>query len=309
MSKLFFAKFNINSNINQIDDNEINTILGELYNKIDDKKEYIKDIPYKFINEEGEEIVGFSEEIYNFTQIEKNKEKKIITGFLVRRMNTQIEEFDEKKRIAIPKVLDNTAASTMFYIDMEKEIITFTTRQRLGHLQIQSAFEGLFNRYMEEIGFKVFLILNPFEIDEIVDKMKKIHKIQATFIPPNAANRSAMEKLMNKKAQELKDSNVTSETVTLESDRKNKVGINKKSQKFEEIVSFIKTFLPKGYGETILEGENNKGDFMKVELKEQAPYTTNISEANKNDRLNLIKQSEDGINNFSVRETLKNLDH
>ncbi len=304
MAKLYFAKLNINSNINKINNDEINKILNELFTLIDDKEDYKKDIPVKYIDENGEEQITFREEYYNFSQIEKEADSKVITGWLVRRMPTYIEEFDADKRKSNPTVYDNTSASTMFYLNLEKEIITFTIKSRLRQLQIKEAFEGLLGKYVPNVGFKVHLITNPFDIDDMLRKMKKVHKVTTTLIPPNAANRTAMEKLMKEKSKELKAANVTTETIIWESDKKNNEGINKKSKRFRDLITVIKAFLEKGYGKTELEGENVKGEEIAFDSDNNAPFTEIISDVNKEDRITIKRLSEEGITKLAVKRTL-----
>lgn len=306
MAKLYFAKLNINSNINEITYEEIQDILQKLYNAIDDEVDYVKEIPVKYTDENGEEQITFRKERYNFSQIEKKDETKEITGWLVRRMPTHIEEFDSEERVSIPTVYDNTSASTMFYFNCEKEIITFTTKGRLGYLQITDAFEQLFGIYLEEIGFKVYLLKNPFDIDETLEKMKKVHKINTTLIPPNAANRGALEALFEDKTKELKEANVTTEKIMWETDKKNANGINKKSKRFLDLINLIKAFAKKGYGKTEIEGENSNGNLIEFDSEVDAPYIENISDVNKEDRQTVINISNQGIQKLDVKRTLDN---
>lgn len=306
MGKLYFAKFNINSNINEISDDDITYILNKLYNSIDDKKDYKKDVPVRYRDEEGETQYTFNTERYNFSQIDKDDETKSITGWIVRRMPTHTEEFDEEDRVSIPTVLDNTSASTMFYINFEEEIITFTTKGRFGYLQIMDSFEKLFEIYLEDISFKIYLIKNPFDIDEALDRMKVVHKITTTLIPPNAANRSALEQLFEEKTAEFKDTNITSETTTWETDKKNKKGINKSSERFKNFISIIKAFAQRGYGSTEMEGTNSEGTQIEFDFDKDAPYVEFISDDNKDDRTTIIKVSNQGISKLAAKRTLDN---
>jgi hypothetical protein len=305
VAKLYFAKLNINSNINKINNEEINKILNELYQLIDDQKDYKKDIPVKYTDDDGEEQITFREEYYNFSQIEKDMDSKVITGWLVRRMPTYIEEFDAAERKSNPTVYDNTSASTMFYLNLEKEIITFTIKSRLRQLQIKDAFEKLLGNYIPNIGFKVHLITNPFDIDDMLKKMKKVHKLTTILIPPNAANRTAMQKLMKEKSKELKAANLTTETIIWESDKKNNEGINKRSKRFRDLIKVIKAFLEKGYGKTELEGENVKGEEITFDSDTNAPFTEIISDVNKEDRITIKRISEEGILRLDVNRTSK----
>jgi len=307
MAKLYFAKLNINSNINKINHEGIQKVLNELFQLIDDTKDYKKEIPVKYIDDEGEEQITFREEYYNFSQIEKEVDSKVITGWLVRRMPTYIEEFDADNRKSNPTVYDNTSASTMFYLNLDKEVITFTIKGRLRQLQIKEAFEGLLESYIPNIGFKVHLITNPFDIDDMLKKMKKVHRVTTTLIPPNAANRTAMEKLMKEKSKELKAANITTETIILESDKKNNEGINKRSKRFRDLITVIKAFLEKGYGKTELEGEDIKGEEIAFDSDNNAPFTEVIADVNKEDRITVKRVSEEGILKLAVKRTTRKI--
>lgn len=304
MGKLYFAKLNINSNINEISEEEIKVILKNLYNAIDDKKDYIKEVPVKYNDENGEVQYTFREEKYNFSQIEKDESNMVITGWLVRRMPTFIEEFDNEERVSSPIVYDNTSASTMVYMNLENEIITFTTKGRLGYLQITEALEQLFGIYVEDIGFKIILKKNPFGIDETLKKMKKVNKITTTLIPPNAANREALEKLFEEKAEELKAINVTTEKIIWETDKKNKSGINKKSKRFKKLINLIKAFAERGYGNTEIEGENSRGNLIEFDSDKDSAYVEIIADENKEDRSTVIAVSNEGIEKLAVNKSL-----
>lgn len=308
MAKLYFAKINVNSVINEINDEEIKDIHEKLFKAIDDKVDYVKEIPSKYIDEYGNIQDTTQKERYNFSQIERDKDDKVITGWIVRRMPIHIEEFDNKERISTPTVLKNTSMSTMFYLNCEKQIITFTTKGRFGYLQIIEAFENLFEKYIEGIGFKIILINNPFSIDETLVKMKKVHKVTSTVIPPNAANRAALEALFKEKSKELKEANVTTETTVWETDKKNENGINKKSSRFKGLVNLIKAFAEKGYGKTEIEGIGSNGNLIKFDSDEDAPYVEDILDVNKEDRETVINVSTQGIQNLAVKLTIDNLE-
>lgn len=308
MVKLYFAKVNINSNINEISKQEVQCILERLFTAIDDGVDHVKEIPFRYTNENDEVHSGTREERYNFSQIDKDEETKIITGWLVRRMPTHIEEFDDEERVSVPTTYDNTSASTMFYFNCKEEIITFTTRGRLGYLQIMEAFESLFGTYIEDVSFKIYLIKNPYDIDETLRRMKKVRKITTTLIPPNAANRAALEALFEEKAEQLKDANVTTEKIIWETDKKNKNGLNKVSKRFMDLIDLIKAFAEKGYGSTELEGENSNGDFIEFDSNADAPYLESIPEVNKEDRQTIINTSNQGIQKLTVKRTIDRMD-
>lgn len=304
MAKLYFAKANINSHINNFTTEDVRKTLDILFKEIDDKKEYIKIIENKFEDEEGNEVQFEKVEVYNFSEIERNYDEKYITGWLVKRTPTYTEEFDKVARVSKKVVYEDTAVSTLFYFDLQTEIITFCTKNRMGYNQIMEYFEYLLNLFTPDITYKLMLLNDPFNLDDTIENMKKVHKVTTVLIPPNAANRSALQKLFEDKEEEFQESNTTKEIITLESDERNGKGLNKESSTFKRVISLAKAFMERGYGKADLEGENSKGELISYNSDKDSAYQVDIEDNLKESRIVLAEKSKNGIKRFFVKKTL-----
>lgn len=311
MAVLYYSKVNVNSNIHEVDDenNTIESIMDRLYNTVDDKKEFIKTEERNFLDENGEQKTVIKKEIYNFSQIEKveTENEKYITGWLVKRSPVFAEEFDLKKRVSKKVVRENDSISTMFYFDLQSEIVSFYSRLKFGHKQFNEAFEGLLDTFIEDIGFKVILIKNPFSLKEIFNMLHKVNKIEATLIPPNAANREALKKLFEKENEQMELANITKRTIFLETHIKNDKGMNIDSPLIKETLEVSEAYMEFGYSSVELEGVTKDGNRYKYISDKDSPYHTNIPDEVKEDRENLIDYVQKGIKRLLAKFTIEKL--
>ncbi|PHF53907.1 hypothetical protein COI41_15560 [Bacillus toyonensis] len=309
MAKLYYSKVNVNSNIHDVDKgiDSIESIMDRLYKALDDEKEYVKTLENTFEGDNGELKTVISKEIYNFSQLEKveTENQKYITGWVVKRTPVFAEEFDSKKRVSKKVVRENDSISTMFYFDLQSEIVSFYSRLKFGHKQVNDAFESLLDTFMEDIGFKVFLIKNPFSLREIIQMLHKVNKIETTIIPPNAVNREALKKLFEKENKPMAEANLTKKTISLETHVKNNKGMNIDSTLIKETLEVSEAYMEFGYSSVELEGETKEGNRQKYISDKDSPYQTDIPDEVKEDRANFIDFVQKGINKLLTKMTIE----
>ena len=151
MAQIYFSKFNINSEIYKVydDDGLKDKILKEVFEKIDENTRHTE--REKRRGEEEKEVT------YKFCNLIKNSKNKVICGRLVKIYEGEIQSYDAKNDTVITSNANNCAASSTFYFDLKSEEIAFITRNALGYNQFNKYFKALVEKYFEDITFEIFL--------------------------------------------------------------------------------------------------------------------------------------------------------
>ena len=206
---LYFAKVNLNSHIYELYDGEVdlNYVGNKILSNVNENAKFIDKVSY-----DGDVVYTAEYEFYN---IEKNIEKKVIYGWILKKADIFINKINkdsnETKKIAVPN-----DEAIKFYYDIDKETIIFHTTQRYGYIQFCNSFEGLLNKCMQDDGYKFSVSLRR-ENYSITDMRKKLSKVRGinylkiNVIPPNP-NEKILEnmKMKGKKIkEEYKKGNLT----------------------------------------------------------------------------------------------------
>lgn len=307
MAKLYYSKVNINSNIFDVYDKKttVQDIMKIVFDALDNKKEYKKTEVSTFLDDLGEAQVVEREEVYNFSELnkEENVNEKYITGRLVKRTPIFGEEFDNLTRTSKKVVHQNNSISTLFYFDLETEIVTFFSRQKLGYNQFMEAFEKLLDIHVDKIGFKVMLIKDPFSISERIKALHKVNKIKSTIIPPNV-NEEEIKALFEHKIQGMKNANVTKETKILETHTKNEKGIDLNAPEVKETLEVNEAYGVFGYTKLEVEGETKDGTSLVYDSDENSPYQTTIPDSVKENINSFIQFVQKGISALLAKRTV-----
>lgn len=195
MSIMYLAKVNVNSKIFEVYENEfkIKNILNEVYEKLDNSKEYEEETKVDYTDALGNESSYIRKSKYTFVELDRDDNKKIITGKLVRNFNRRTEEIENDKTEVS---YTDEAVSIYFYFDVKNELITFNSRQAFGYNQFTNAFNELLNKTIPGYGFEIFLQKDEDVLQEKLKSFKRINKITAVVIPPNS-NTKELEELRN----------------------------------------------------------------------------------------------------------------
>lgn len=300
MANVYYAKLNINSEIFKVYAGEvkISDILDALYEKINDKVEYVKTHTWSQKTVNGFEEKQ-SEEIYCFSNIEKNNDsRRYIHGRVIRRFPLFTEEYDEDTRNVRKIVHENNAVSINFYFDVDSEIITFCTRRNFGQLQFVDAFKELINECMSSVHFELFLIKDFLNIKERLKTVHKITRIKSVVIPPNA-NEEHLKELYDASIKNMEEANVAKRTSIFEVSHKSDKGININSKMVAEELDINEAGTAykkeRGYGKIEAQGEHRDGSKFSYDSDVDSPYITLIDEENKNITSYFVEASRNGI--------------
>lgn len=305
MAQLYFSKVNVNATIFDVYNEKIklSDILDELFQKLNDKKEYIKKEEKSIKDDDGNFELMIQEELFNFSELEKviDENRKYITGKLVRRYPLHAEQFDEKRRKSKEVTHYNNSTSIFFYFDLNSEIISFTERQKFGYKQFNVAFQELLNIFMDSTGFEIFLINDPFTIEERLKKAHKINKLKSTIIPPNN-NDSSIEELYSDEVAQLKESNVQKKTSIFEVHKNSFDGINIDAEMIKRAYSTVAIKnVSKGYGTIEVEGEEEDGTKFTFNSEVHSPFKTFIRDSIKSNKSLFIEKSNKAIESFRAK--------
>ncbi|NFQ86809.1 hypothetical protein FDG04_16210 [Clostridium sporogenes] len=281
MAVMYFSKFNVNSKIYEVREGRISIdeILKELFYKINDDKQYNFIKTNKVKQEDGnyeEKIVV--NDTYVFSELEKDESEMSIYGKMVRVYPMIGEKYNEELKKSEKAIVKNFSASIKFYFDIKKEIIAFCTPNHFGYDQFNFGFKHLCQEYIPNMEFEVFLQKNVSDLKAGLKNFKKVNKISATIIPANANEeelnilRESAEYMEN-----MEEAKITKQKVEFYASLKNDYGIDCESKMIKS------TFLQStnGYGNFVAEGVDNKGNDIIFNADENAPYTRNIKDSEK----------------------------
>lgn len=309
MPLLYFSKVNINSNIYEVYEGKtsVDDIMRKLFNAIDDMNEYEKIEIKTFTDQDGEEKIIENREKYNFSELTKHEDvhERYIYGKIIRRVPVFSEFFDENTRISESVVHENNSVSILFYFDMIREIIVFSSRLKFGYKQFNEGFQNLINQYLENVGFEIFLIKNPFSIKERLKGAHKITKIKATSIPPNV-NEEELKRMYSDDVKEMRSANVTKKTSIFEIHEKSKKGINLDAEVIRRALDSNEAYrtYSDGYGKLEVEGQHKDGTTFLFDSDVDSPYQVYLEEKNKNNVQELMATGKSGITIYLTKKVV-----
>lgn len=288
---MYLAKVNVNSKIFEVYENEfkIKNILNEVYEKLDNSKEYEEETKVDYTDALGNESSYIRKSKYTFVELDRDDNKKIITGKLVRNFNRRTEEIENDKTEVS---YTDEAVSIYFYFDVKNELITFNSRQAFGYNQFTNAFNELLNKTIPGYGFEIFLQKDEDVLQEKLKSFKRINKITAVVIPPNS-NTKELEELRNGLSyiSECQDANATKYKLEL-SDSNEDRGLNIQAKLIRDVVKAVSS----GYGDLTANGVNERDKAIMMKSNKDAAYTNIINE--KISKVEYNKESEDFIERF-----------
>lgn len=275
MAQMYFSKFNINSEIYEIyeDDSIRVKILDDILNKMD------TDIIY-------EEEKGNENYRYKFCDLEKNVNDRTVTGRLVKIFTGEVQSYNDQEDTVDIRESEDCASSCTFHFDLKTEQIAFITRRDFGYNQFNQYFKILLEMHIESITFEMFLENNINELRKKIYNFKKIISTEVVIIPPNA-NTDDFEALFGTSADEFRESNATKYTQRLDIPSRNDKGINPKTNFFERMFFGI----AKGYGEMTVKGKDQNKENITITSAEDTPYKKTIPD---NEKDSIIAFAERG---------------
>ncbi|UDN58256.1 hypothetical protein [Clostridioides sp. ES-S-0010-02] len=273
MPYMYMSKVNLNSKIYEVHDKKIKlqSILDELFDNISDEHSYIKDTVSTYEDLLGQEKKREVKEEYIFTELDKDKQNKIITGNIVRIKPKFVEEYNrEIKKNVLNKREEST--NIYFYFDLYNELITFCTRNKFGHSQFNEAFKNLLELNLKKYGFEVFLKKDKSVLEEKLSRFKRVDKVVATIIPPNA-NNNDVDDLIND-SYEYKAANIKKAKLEYESSPQSSEGLDMQALAMQRLIKSASY----GYGDLNVHGKTKDDTYEVLRTNKDAAVITTIEE-------------------------------
>lgn len=288
MPYMYMSKVNLNSKIYEVYEKKIKliSILDELFDNIGEEQSYIKKTVSVYEDLSGQERKKDVKEEYIFNELIKDKENKIITGNIVRIKPKFVEEYDRPTR---KNVLNKRDESTniYFYFDVHKELVTFCTRNKFGHSQFNEALKNLLDLNLKNYGFEVFLKKDKSVLEEKINKFKRVDKVVATIIPPNA-NNNEVDDLIND-SSEYKDANIKKARLEYESSPQSDKGLDMQALAMKRLIKSASC----GYGDLNIHGKTQDDTYEVLRTNKDAAIVKMIEEGY--DKMEFNKQAQDFI--------------
>lgn len=288
MAKMYFSKFNVNSNIDEVYKKEItiSEILKDVFHTMDEKQELIEKDYYTIQDEKGDRHRIEEKTKYKFFNLHKDQDKMIIGGRLLKLKDDKVEKLTGTEIEEL--IIKDRVISITFLFDLKTELIAFTVRKGFGYNQFNEHFQNLINSYFEERHFEIFLENNIDFMKEEVKKFQWIGKVEATIIPPNS-NDDAIKELLDIEVKACLEDGIGKKITNLFALDKVSKGVKKTSAMFKRFMFASAN----GYGNLILKGTNSDGDMIEFNSKENVPYTKIISDDDKHNIVYMMKKGEE----------------
>lgn len=275
MPLMYLAKVNLNSSIFEVYENKLNisTVLDEVYHKLDVDKIYSELKKIEYNDSLGNKKSYLKQSNYQFNDLQKISENKVITGKVVRSFKRPSEELD-KKTGKIKEIFVDELVSIYFYFDVKRELITFSTRQSFGYNQFTNAFNRLLNMSVGSYGFEVFLQKDENLLSEKIKGFKRISRLMATLVPPNA-NEDDLEEFRSSlgyigDCQESNARKIKLEFMDADQER----GLNMEAKIMRDTIKAV----GRGYGDMTAYGINYKDREHVMKSNQDAALTCVIKE-------------------------------
>lgn len=271
MAKVYFYKFNINSEIYDVYADE--TLQNKILNKV--FKEITTDLTvweeYKDKDSDQDKIVE-----YKFCDINKDVDNRIITGRLVKIYDGEVQSYNRKEDTVDIIFEEDCAASATFCFDVNREEIAFITRVGFRYLQFGRYFKKLLEERFPENSFELILEKNVGQLKSKVYGLKRILKVNTIIIPPNA-NEEEFKNLLGASVEEFKETKATKYYQGMEISAKGNRSINPKTKFFQRMFYAV----GKGYANMTIEGRDKENVKVLIDSDEDTPYKATIPDNEK----------------------------
>lgn len=250
MSNMFFAKFNLSSNIHKAyKDNQVKTkTLQRIIAGVNQNRS-ITDV---YNNE------------FKFCELIKDVDNMYIAGRLVKIYEDEIETYNRADDTTDSSHQKDLANTVTFYFDVAHEEIAFCPKRGFGRTEFIDRFKLLLEDFFEDLEFEIIIEQNFKEFESIVQGMHKVLSAKLTLIPPNDPNYDKFKEIYGRSFEEIEETKSTKYIQEIQVSKKSEQTINTSGAFFKN--SYFA--LANGYGKMIVEDFNG----YKVSSEEKAPY-------------------------------------
>lgn len=256
MSNMYFAKFNLNSNIH------------EVYKNPNLRIEILKKM-IGAVNQEHTITDVYNNE-FKFCELDRNLDDMYIAGRVVKIFSGEIETYNKKEDNTYSEARPNLAHSVAFYFDLMHEEIAFCSKRGFSNKDFIQTFKLLIEKFMPDLEFEIIMEQNFKEFESIVNRMNKIVRARLILIPPNDPNYNEFKAIYGRSFEEIEETKSTKYIQEIQVSKKSEQPINTNTKFFKNSYYAIS----KGYGRMTV--EDCDGHSISSEIS--APYKESIPE-------------------------------
>lgn len=254
MTSIYFAKLNINNEIYEVYDKkvEIKKLRSDIFNAINNS----------VILDKGDKGQ------YKFSDIDYSDDGLKLVSKLGHIKPGVHSTYDPEEDTAIDKADPNKIEYVVFYLDLDKELIGYTTNNSIRKEKFIRVFQELIAE-STGLGIDLELVNNKEKFEDKFRDINILKKVIVTMVPPND-DEEDFEALFGAVSNLAKDARVTSAKQEYSTRRKD--GLVKASK----LVQLIKHGSYMGYAEAKFTGKDSSGRNLTVTTKE-TPWKAEIN--------------------------------
>lgn len=273
MSKLFFAKMNINADIYDVynDVKSLDDLLKKVYIGVNNKT-----IIY---DDKGGRYKFFDLDLY-----EDNSRISGRLGFIKKGIHST---YDPDKDTAIDKEDNNKIEYITFYLDVYNEMLAFTVTPSLTKKKVLDTFSKLIKE-SSDIGVVFVLETDIRKLESEIKKMKILRRVSLNLVPPNG-DKDQFGRLFSLNANTVAGSGATQLKQSYGTLKKE--GLNKDS----ELISNAIDGITLGYADGKFEGKDFQEENFEINTEDDTPYSRYIRDNQNKDKSVISEKGRAGI--------------
>lgn len=261
MATIYFAKMNINEQIYDVYKDP--KLLPELLTTIYAKLSAGTSIYDRF----GGRIKLFD--------LDKNEDNTTIIGNMGYIKEGEHSSYDPDNDTAVDVEDPNKMEYLIFYFDVHKEMLAFTTSPKMRQKAVLANMTSLIKK-TTDVGVEFMLEPNVDELDTRIREFSVLKKLKVKLVPPNG-DKTDFANIYSLNAEKVQNSRATK--IEMDYSTQQKDGLDRDSELVQDNIKGVKM----GYSEATFQGKNEHGEDLTLETSEDTPYKKSVrSSDNKN---------------------------
>lgn len=309
MSKVYFAKMNINEQIYEVyqKKKEITKLLDNIYNGINNKVEVfeieLENEDFETAHQDGsQDVKNGSDQLtigrYKFFDLDKFENGIIHGRFGYIKAGTHAT-YDPDNDTVTETYDKNKIEYITFYFDVTNEFLAFTTSQSLKYNKI-FAYVGALIKKSTDIGVEFKLETDITTFKREVRKIHTLKRVKVSLVPPNG-DKNDFKDLFSADADRIEEAEVTKMEQIYSTRLKS--GMKQDSELINKLINGVAL----GYADATFTGFDVNQDPISINSNKEAPFTENIPQRNNKDKTILARVAQRGITLLQkVKEDIRN---
>lgn len=284
MAKLYFAKMNINDDIYKVyaGEKKLDDLLQKIYLGVKTNTIIYDEFGgrYKFFDLDFENTTG------------------IIVGNLGYIKRGVHSSYDSENDDAKDVVDNNKLDYIVFYFDVYKEMIAFSTSVSLKRTKVPEVISDLI-RKETDIGVEFVQESNLGELKSKLERVDHLSKLIVKLVPPNG-DKENFARLTSLTVDKIQESNAVKIEQVFQGPRKE--GLVKDSELVRNTIENVGL----GYAKVKFFGKNLNHEKVEIDTDENTPYTKTLPENSSKSHSIIAEKGKSGIIDiFTAKERLK----